>query len=246
MSIRIVAMLLLSVVALPARATDDPRTVVARAIKALGGEAALSKASAFTYRMKIALFIQGKEGKATARVTMDNFRRYRQDFRSEVGGNKVTGVLMLSGHKGSRSINFKSTNLNREGVDNLRHIAELTMTSINVMPIRDYRLQSIDEEDVGGRPAVGLKVHPPDHKEFNIYFDKASGLPVKLTGRVVGFNNNESTQEWTFSDYRVIGGIRKAMKIEIKRDGEPFQKIEVIDLPASLSVTGDLMNWPRS
>ncbi len=229
MRFRIVATLLLSVVALPARAADDPRAVVARAIKALGGEAALSKASAFTYRMKVALFIQGKEGAATGRITMDNSRRYRQDFRSEVGGNKVTGVLMLYGHKGSRSLNRKSTALNREGVDNLRHIAELTMTSITVMPIREYRLESIDDEEVGGRPAVGLKVHPPDHKEFKIYFDKESGLPVRLIARVVGFNNTESTQEWTFSDYRVVGGIRRAMKIEIKRDGEPFQKIEVID-----------------
>ena len=72
-------------------------------------------------------------------------------------------------------------------------------------------------------------MHPPDHREFKIYFDKGSGLPVRLISRVAGFNNNESTQEWTFSDYRVIGRIKKAMKIEIKRDDEPFQKIEVIE-----------------
>src|SRR5215475_7603805 len=114
MRFRIVVTLLLSVVALPVRASDDPREVVFRAINALGGEQALSKAGTFTYRMKIALFMQGKEGTATARITMDNFRRYKQVFNSNIGGNKRQGTLVLSGHNGLRSLNYKSTPLNSE------------------------------------------------------------------------------------------------------------------------------------
>jgi hypothetical protein len=72
-------------------------------------------------------------------------------------------------------------------------------------------------------------VTPADGKEFTLAFDKESGLPVKLVARVVGFQGNEYTQETTYKDYKDLDGIKKATKIESKRDGEKFREEEITE-----------------
>lgn len=83
------------------------------------------------------------------------------------------------------------------------------------------------EEKIDGKPALGIKATGPDGKVFSIYFAKESGLPVKQVGKVVGFGGNEFTQETTFGAYKDLDGIKKATKIESKRDGEKFVELEV-------------------
>ena len=90
-------------------------------------------------------------------------------------------------------------------------------------------MEAIGEEKVAGKPAVGIKATGPDGKEFKLYFDKESGLPVKLVAKVASFMGDEVTQETTFSDYKEMGGIQKATKVQAKRDGEKFLDEQVTD-----------------
>ena len=46
----------------------------------------------------------------------------------------------------------------------------------------------------------------PDGKDFTLYFDKESGLPVKEVAKVLGFQGEEYTPETTFADYK---GLRR-------------------------------------
>ena len=68
-----------------------------------------------------------------------------------------------------------------------------------------------------------------DGKDFTLYFDKETGLPVKQVAQVRGFMGDEFTQETTFADYKDFGGIKKATKIESKRDGQRFIEQEVTE-----------------
>ena len=79
------------------------------------------------------------------------------------------------------------------------------------------------------RPAAGIKVTGPDGKDFTLYFDKDSGLPVKLVAKVVGFDNEEFSQETTFKDYKDFDGVKKATKADSKRNGEDFVKSELTE-----------------
>ena len=94
---------------------------------------------------------------------------------------------------------------------------------------KDFKLAAAGEEKVDGKPAAGIKVTGPDQKDFTLYFDAESGLPVKLVAKVVGFQGNEHTQETTYKDYKDLDGIKKATKIESKRDGEDFSKSEITE-----------------
>ena len=73
----------------------------------------------------------------------------------------------------------------------------------------------------------------PDGKDFRLLFDKESGLPVRLEAKVIDFRGEEFTQQTTYSDYKEFDGVKKATKIESKRDGEKFIEQEIIELQGS-------------
>src|SRR5262249_22918297 len=92
-----------------------------------------------------------------------------------------------------------------------------------------FKLEAASEDQVAGKPAVGIKVTGPDNKDFRLFFDKETGLPVKLTAKVVGFMGEEVDQETTFADYKDFQGIKKATKINSKRNGEKFLDQQISD-----------------
>ena len=99
-------------------------------------------------------------------------------------------------------------------------------TRLSILKEKAYKLEAADEQKVGDKPAAGIKVTGPDGKDFTIYFDKESGLPVRTVAKVIGFDQQEHTEDTTLKDYKDIDGIKKAMKSESKNDGEDFVKAE--------------------
>ena len=85
------------------------------------------------------------------------------------------------------------------------------------------------EEKVGDKPAVVLKVTEPDGKDFTLSFDKESSVPVKQVAKVIGGGGTEFTVETAFLDYKDLGGIKVATKIEVKRDGELSHELEITE-----------------
>src|SRR5438105_3864101 len=77
----------------------------------------------------------------------------------------------------------------------------LRVVPMTLVPLKGkgFKIQTAAAEKVGGKPALGLKVTGPDGKDFTLYFDKESGLPVKEVAKVT-FMGNEFTQETTFTD----------------------------------------------
>ena len=110
---------------------------------------------------------------------------------------------------------------------------------------RDSRYEAAGEEKVGDKPAAILKITGPDGKDFTLYFDKESGLPVKQVARVVGFQGQEHNQETTFADYKEFDGIKKATKIEVKRDGEKFQTFDLTEFKVLDKVEPEAFTEPK-
>src|SRR5205809_7973970 len=81
---------------------DDSTAVIDKAIKALGGEDALGKAKAATWKTKGTITFMGNDNEVTSTFTMQGLSQFRQEFEGKFGGNKVKGVTVLDGDKGSR------------------------------------------------------------------------------------------------------------------------------------------------
>jgi hypothetical protein len=229
----VLAALLVSAAAGLSRANEDEGTkaILDKAIKALGGEARLSKVMAVTWKAKGTISFGGNDNEFTSESTVRGLDHFRGAFEGEFGGNKIKGVTVLAGDKGWRQFGDNKMEMDKDGVANEKRTVYLQVLPALVLPLRDkaFKIEAGGEEKIGGKAAIGLKVTGTDGKSFQLSFDKESGLPVKLVAKVVGFMGDEFTQETTFADYKDFKGIKKATKIENKRDGEKFLTIQVTD-----------------
>jgi hypothetical protein len=210
-----------------ADADKDAKAILDKAIKALGGEEKLSTAKAVTWKIKGTVTFMGNDNMYTGQVTIQGLDHYRNEFE----GDNFKGVFVVNGDKGWRKFGDMGAELDKDALANEKRQAYLQLASATLLPLRekDFKVQAVAEEKVGDKPAVGLKVTPPDGKDFTIYFDKESGLPVKQVAKVISFGGQEVTQETTYSNYKDFGGIKKATKVESKRDGEKFIDAEITD-----------------
>jgi hypothetical protein len=221
------AILFVATTAGPTRADDkDPSAILDKAIKAVGGEEKLKKTDGMTWKSKGTLIINGDSNPFTVETTVVGLDQYRATIDGEFGGNPVKGVVVYSGNKGWRKFGDDPMEMEEGDLANEKRRMSLEIIPIKLVVLKEkgYKLEAADEQKVGDKPAAGIKVTRPDGKDFTIYFDKESGLPVRTVAKVVGFGNEEYTQETTLKDFKDFDGIKMATKSETKRNGEDFIK----------------------
>jgi hypothetical protein len=207
---------ILFVPSLPARAAEgDAKEILDKGIKALGGEEKLAKAEAITWKTKGTIKFNDNENEFTGFVTIKGL----DHFRRESANDQFSVVVVLAGEKGWRKFGDNASELEGDGLANEKRRVYLEVIPATLVPLKG--------------------------KTFTIFFDKESGLPVKMTAKVVGFQGQENDLETTYSDYKDFDGIKKATKIEVKRDGETFQKMEHSDFKVLDKVDSDVFTEPK-
>ena len=218
----------------PARLTraDDKDTsaILDKAIKALGGAEKLKKAESATWKTKATISFNGNDSDMTIQSTIQGLDHYRAEVEGNFGGNEFKGVVVLNGDKGWRVFGEKM-DMDADGLANEKRQVYLQAIPARILPLKEkgFKVEAAGEEKVGDKPAVAIKVTGPDGKDFKLYLDKESSLPVKLVAKVIGFGGEEFTQETTYKDYKDFDGIKKATKADSKRDGEEFIKSEITE-----------------
>jgi hypothetical protein len=209
----------------------DVKAVLDKAIKALGGEDKLSKNKGASWKTKGTITIMGADNPFTVQGTVQGLDHYRGAFEGEFGGNTVKGLTVIAGDKGWRQFGDMMTELDKDAITNEKRNVYLLIVPTTLLPLKGkgFKVKAAAEEKVGGKPAAVLDVTGPDGKTFKLFFDKGSGLPVKMVAKVLDFMGNEFTQETTYADYKEFGGIKKATKVDSKRDGEKFLTSEVTE-----------------
>ncbi len=227
------AALLLGALVFPLRAADakDAKAVLDKAIQALGGQDKLSNIKAATWKTKGKLTFNDNEAAFTTQSTAQGLDHFRSQFEGDFGGMEIKVVTVLASDKGWRKFGDNSMELDKDAVANEKRNVYLQVIPMTIVPLRQegYKTELAGEQKVGGKDAIGVKVTPPDGKEFTLYFDKESGLPVRMVAKVLDFQGNEYTQETTFSDYKEMGGIKKATKTESKRDGAKLLEVQITE-----------------
>lgn len=216
-----------------ARAADDKdaAAVVDKAVKAVGGPEKLAAAKGFMWKTKGVITFGGNDNEMNGTGTAQGADHFRQEFEGNFGGNPVKAVTVLAGDKGWRKFGDDATELEKDRVAGERHNVFLQLAAINPLLLKEkgVKVEPAGEDKVGDKPAVGLKVTTPDGKDFKMFFDKETGLPAKQVAKVTSFQGDEVTQEMIYTSYKDFGGIKKATKIEGKREGEPYLKQEVTE-----------------
>ena len=196
----------------------DATAILDKAIKALGGEEKLSKVKAYSTKIKGVLSFGGNDSDFTASSTHEGLDHFRSEFEGKFGDNDVKGTTVVNGDKGWRKFGDMSMELEGDMLANEKRSIYLTVLPTLILPIKgkDFKAEAAGEEKVGDKPAAVVKVTAPDKKDFKIFFDKESGLPVKVVADVVGFGGEEYTQETTMENYKDWDGIKRPTKTESK------------------------------
>ncbi len=232
----------------PGRADDqDAKAILDKGIKALGGEEKLGKVKAFSWKAKGKITFNDTDNEFTSETTVQGIDHFRNEFDGEFGGIKVKGVVILAGDKGWRQFGGDKADMDKDAVATEKRNAYLQAVPVTLLPLKDkaFKIESAKEEKVDGKPADAIKVTGPEDKDLTLYFDKESGLPVKLVAKVVGFMGDEAEQETTYSDYKEFGGIKKATKIQTKRGGEKFLEQQISDFKVLDKVDGKTFTEPK-
>jgi hypothetical protein len=232
----------------PVRADDkDATAVLDKAIKAVGGEDKLGKIGAFSWKSKGKIRLGDNENPFNSQIILQDLDHLRSEFEGEFNGNTIKGVLVVNGDKGWRKFNDNIMDLDDDALAVEKRNAYLQIIPATLVQLKGkgFKIELASEQQIDGKPAVGIKVTGPDKKDFTLYFDKESGLPAKAVARVMGFGGEEFNQETTYADYKDFGGIKKATKVEVKRDGETFVSQEVTDFKVMGKPDADTFAEPK-
>jgi hypothetical protein len=216
----------------------DPKAILTKAMKALGGEENLAKIKAVSAKVKGKITFGGESSDFTAESISKGLDHYRSKFSGEFGGNKVEAVTVVDGDKGWRAFMGNVMDLDADALANEKRMIYLRNIPGTIVPLlgNGFKVEPAAAEKVNGKPAAGIKVTPKDGKVFTLYFDEESGLPVKEVAKVLDFMGTEFTQETLFSDYKDFGAIKTATKTVSKRDGEPLLEAELTEFKVLDSV----------
>jgi hypothetical protein len=231
------------------RADDkDTKAIIDKAIKALGGAEKLGKVTAMSWKSKGTVTFNGEDNEFTTESTLQGLDHYRSQFSGTFGGNEVKGVTVLNGDKGwNKRGEEDSMEMDADAITAEKR--RIYLTVVPGLPVlldaKGFKVESAPEEKVGDKPAVGLKVTGPDGKDFHLYFDKESGLPVRTVGEVVGFDGQPYKQDTTYSQHKDFDGFKRATKISAKRDGEKFVEIEITEFKVLDKVDPETFSQPK-
>ncbi len=225
----------------------EARSIIDKAIKALGGEEKLAKAGMATWKGQTSMTFNDNTNQFKTKVTVKGLNHFRSELDGEFNGNSMKGVTVLAGDKAWRKFGENLNEMEGDALATQKRMVYLQVTPITLLPLKGpgFKLDSAPEEKVAGKPAAVVKVTGPDGKDFKLFFEGETGLPVKLTATVVGFGGNEYSQETTFSDYKDFGGIKKATKVESKRDGERYIEQEITGFEVLDQVAPDSFDEPK-
>lgn len=209
----------------------DAEALLEKGIKALGGEARLSKFKAATWQAKGTVRLGNRDAEYSGDWAMQAPRQFKAVITGELNGKKFKRVRVLDGDKGW----IKLDDNDAEEMSALalaetqRELHAQLMTTL--LPLRDkeFTLAPLGASKVGDTAAEGLKVTTQDGREFHLFFDKDSGLLLAVESPVKGPKGEDVKQEIVYSDYKDVDGLKRPMKLTVKRDGKTFLQQETTE-----------------
>jgi outer membrane lipoprotein-sorting protein len=213
----------------------EPRAIIDRAIKALGGEANLSKHKAITMKGGGMYYGAGDGVPYTGEWAFQLPGQMRVAIDSKAGDQPFRFVIVVNGDKAWNKFGDNEVmEMNKEQVAEQRERLYANWVA-TLVPLKDkaFKLAALGEVKVQDLAAVGVRVSREGHRDISVYFDKVSGLPCKTETVVKNIENGgdqEVQQEAFASDYKEFDGVKHYTKSVMKRDGKRFVDVEFSEI----------------
>jgi hypothetical protein len=198
---------------------------VAKAIQAHGGDAKLRR-SAFSIRVKGNVF----EGDQIVAHSGSISAQGPYCSRIVVKTPRTEMLFVVNGEKGWV----------RHG-DITRRMTEAELFSakedayqdwvVSLVPLmrENFTMATLDQAQVRGRWAIGLRISQQGRRDIDLYFDRETWLLVKSSTMRRGSHEKDERWEVISEEFREFDGVRIATKSVIYRDMKRWLESEVIE-----------------
>jgi hypothetical protein len=242
---RIVAGIVLAAVGLaaPASVRADDRakavSVIEQAIKAHGGADALNRAQKRSRSGQGVIVFEGEEPfKTEETVSFPDRCRMSLDVRS------ARMLIVLNGDKGWLLAGGTVQEMNKATLTERRE--ELYVWWLMTLtPLRKdgFELKPLPDAKVNDREAAVVKVSRKDYPDVRLYFDKKSGLLVKIArrGTEAGVPVNK---EYFYSDHKDYDGAKMPGKELITMNGRKLSEVKFTSCKSLDSVADKTFDKP--
>ncbi len=161
-------------------------------------------------------------GEVTSRLPQQ-FRHYEV---LQVGNQSLQVLVVVNGDRGWQSSGGAVVAIAPERLKELREEAYAQWLT-TLLPLKQkaaLHVASLPEAKVNGKPTLGVKVSSKEHAEVRLYFDKKSGLLVRME-RTAAEAGQSVTREETYRGYKEFNGVKLPTKIIQTVGGKKVREI---------------------
>ncbi len=157
--------------------------------------------------------------------------QFKSTYDLEINGQKQAVTQVYDGESAWAASLGQTIELKKEVLAEMKEIAhsQLVTTLVPLMKEGDFSLTIIPEVKVNERDAIGVRVGAKGRRDIDLYFDKESGLLVKMERKSLDPANREITAETIFSDHKEVSGVKRPTKLLINYDGKKFLEAEITE-----------------
>src|SRR5579862_494764 len=185
---------------------DDAKAIIEKAVKAYGGEEKLAKLKVVQTKAKGSLFA-GAEFPVTMDTDTSLPNLYKMAADLDAAGTKIHAFVILDGDHGWLGFGAAVGELSGPKLDDTKaqlHVRRLFQLT-PLLKDKDCQLTALDEIKVDGKPAVGVAVVCKGQRDVRLFFDKETGLIVKVER--LAFDDTamkDQPQEEIYSDFKDV------------------------------------------
>lgn len=229
---------------------DRAKELVAKAIKASGGEAKLASLKAGACKAKGTIQQNGVQLTAKLDVVWQGLDQYRITVALDFNGQTSNALMVINGDKGWAK-NLDQDKVDEASKDDLPEI-KATLYALR-MPLllpalldKAVKLSPLAEIEIDGRAALGVTVAHKGRKDVNLFFDKETGLPAKSELRIADRKDKKKTIAFLYRDYKENNGLKHPTRILVKADeAEVDIVLELSELKAQAKVNAAVFAAPE-
>jgi hypothetical protein len=210
------------------RADTQAEALLARAIKAHGGEEALTRCKAVRRQLKVILPGPDKTPKVWEHLFLAP-NKYKDVREGYYLGRKTASITVTDGKDVWTIVQGQLELQEGRFAERVRDDAHLVQV-MRLVPLRgkEYELKAVGETKVDGKTAAGLLVRTKGHKDVTLYFGADSGLLVKAERPAYDIHTEqEVTEERFYQDYPKKADLPYARKVFVKVGGRNDISYEV-------------------
>ncbi|MCS6977947.1 MAG: hypothetical protein NZM31_13195 [Gemmatales bacterium] len=209
------------------------RAILERAIKAHGGDIRVNRARNTHLKLNAkAIAPPDEESPFQLEIVMQLPDKYRSTLTTTVQNTPVVRTIIVNGDKGWMTVNGQGKELSAKELAEAKEqmYAEWVCRLITLRE-SDCVLREMDETKIENRPVQVVNVTRKGRRDVNLFFDKQTGLLVKMEHIVRDHQGLDSSQEVVFIGYRdTATGPKHWTRIIVFNDSKRIFEAELVEV----------------